>query len=1146
MGKFSNAGSTSGKTSALQRLAESASANVGLPVEPVEDATVQNNSVPTQAPTTQTGTGVVPAALPPTEFPPIANDPSVSLRRSEELPLPMQPEFVDPQQQMEMDLAAQQRNRVPNLRERAMAQPNPAFQQRAVASSQPDGGIFDRANRMAEAVALGGLVPPVSLANTAGYIPAKEGASGHQIAEAIAAEREGAVQAAVNRLNAVDNTNPRAPTINPDLIKAGSLVTENILMSLADGSADTNVETEADPVAVAQGDRHGERIEQSSKKPSLIAKQQGNAQIGQQIALEYQRLSGNENPEKLPTKEAETLGDVFKTMWAVQNPTLVNVVRDPVSRQKFYELTPEGENVLTKGADTRRRLFPTKNVRPAKNPPQKGRLVGDMGDNEVKNVQGQVGKQSFGKVIEQSMVNMSHVPNVVDKQRLRIVYATALPVLQSGDFSNPIATLHSIGPAKVAEYTAKHGEELAQVEMNKAANNLAQYIQSIAVERNGANYLTYAVQGFQGRVSPQQSKFNPTSSKTVRFVTRNAVPSPAKPGSRVESNLKQMYAMMLVPEADAALPKVREQKFEAYANQLEAWGDRLSAALEMTDADADAISKAIEQGVPLTDPAFPEIKGFALDLEKDAELLKKIESKGEDGPHYIDGLMDAAKYLKARREGKTHYSYFNAYIDGKTNGIASNGIQMGNSKTARQTGVLRSSKTDYLDEGDVRDALRDTLLHMVDANGFDGKVNEISSELNAVARAVFSHRDLNKSTTMTFGYGKEVYSFGDHMVDTIQQLKANPLLIKDEGMRAQFIASVGTVESTLDDTKVLGDTLMTIYGPALESVMSPEALASRSIMRSAAAMFSSMNAIMSMKGPVGNDLHFGRNMQMKEEATETNYNVRGEGVKGGKQEFAAVHQQSEASSAAPRSRQKRFIVERAYGEYAYGGAVVGPVQALDAATVALTTSGKSWNRLKHSSGGNPYVHTIYDAFKTDAMGYDVILEEVNSNWLDTAMDWSYLEETQKSLRDAMSKWRSEISKRDPKSAATENEASYMRWILEEGVSAKGNATMTNFNSRIGKMAAFDKRGLDFGHESRRLQSEMKKVGYDWLNPPAEPTVLQVRTFTEVLNKMLDIDSRLSRAISFTNKHKAELRKEILAEGYKTPSGKTIALQYYAH
>jgi len=96
------------------------------------------------------------------------------------------------------------------------------------------------------------------------------------------------------------------------------------------------------------------------------------------------------------------------------------------------------------------------------------------------------------------------------------------------------------------------------------------------------------------------------------------------------------------------------------------------------------------------------------------------------------------------------------------------------------------------------------------------------------------------------------------------------------------------------------------------------------------------------------------------------------------------------------------------------------------------------------------------------------------------------------------------------------------------------------------MAAFDKRGMDHGNESRRLQGEMKKAGYDWLNPPEVPTVLQVRTFTEVLNKLLDIDSRLSRAISFTNKHKAELRKEILAEGFKTPSGKTIALQYYAH
>ena len=94
--------------------------------------------------------------------------------------------------------------------------------------------------------------------------------------------------------------------------------------------------------------------------------------------------------------------------------------------------------------------------------------------------------------------------------------------------------------------------------MVKAAQKLANEVQSIAQERNGANYLTYAMQGFQGRISPQQSKFNPTTSKAVRFVTRNAVPSPAKPGSRVDYNLRQMYTMMLVKGGDDVLPHVRE------------------------------------------------------------------------------------------------------------------------------------------------------------------------------------------------------------------------------------------------------------------------------------------------------------------------------------------------------------------------------------------------------------------------------------------------------------------------------------------------------------------------------------------------------------------------------------------------------------
>ena len=63
-----------------------------------------------------------------------------------------------------------------------------------------------------------------------------------------------------------------------------------------------------------------------------------------------------------------------------------------------------------------------------------------------------------------------------------------------------------------------------------------------------------------------------------------------------------------------------------------------------------------------------------------------------------------------------------------------------------------------------------------------------------------------------------------------------------------------------------------------------------------------------------------------------------------------------------------------------------PVQSLDAATVALTASGRSWARLDNASNGNPYLHTIYDAFKVDAMGYDVVLDEVNKNWLNAGYE----------------------------------------------------------------------------------------------------------------------------------------------------------------
>ena len=1137
MGKYSNAGSTSGG-SALDRLAAAGTAE--LPTGTPQEENIQ--AAPQQPP--QQAAAPLPPASPQQEL--VADD------------LPAAPAQQEPQAVFEDTLAEEARQEVPDLRTRwkNVSRPDPVNV--ATSSAKVDGGIFDRANKFAAAVESGGIVPPVDLRNTTvdgtSFNLAKEGASGLAIAESIAAEKEGSIQAAINRVDAVDNTDPRAPVVDPDFLKAGSIVTENMIMEFAGGGADLDIQTELDPIGAAQGSTP--QLETGNDKISRVAKQQGNAQIGQQIAQEYQRLKGNTIPEKIPAKEAETLGDAFKMMWAAQNPELVNVTRDPKTKQNYLELTPQGEDVLATGANDRRRLFPTKNVKPAKIPLKEGQLPGDTGQNVVKGVQGGVGKQDFGKTLKESMRNMANVPNVVDKQRLKILYATALPILQNlqspETYNDWRATINNLGSDKVAKYNAKHGPEIAHAEIQKAGFKLAQEVQAIATERNGANYLSYAIQGFQGRVSPQQSKFNPTTSKAVRFVTRNAVPAAAKAGSRIEDNLRQMYAMMLVKGADGVLPAEREIKLEAALPQLEAWADRLTATLNMSDAEVEAISQAIEQGVALTDPAFPKIGGLNLDPQQDAELIAAIKSKGEDGPHFIDGVIDAGKYAKAKRAGSTHHSYFNAYIDGKTNGIASNGIQMGNSKTARQTGVIRDSETDYLDSpGDVRAVLKDTLMEMLDNNGFDGDVHDYSSELTSVARAVFGHRDLNKKTTMTFGYGKEVDTFGQDMYDTAQFLKADPSQISDPKLREEFLAAMPEVESRLDDAKKFGGTLMGIYAPALESVMSPEALQTRAIMRGASILHAATNQLMAIKGPTGMDLHFGRESRVAEGLTETNYKLRGTEIDQGEKQFTSAHQATEPTSSAARSFTQtddagNDTITSQPGEYAYGGSVVGPVQALDAATVGLTTSGKSWNRLKQASGGNPYIHTIYDAFKADAMGYDVVLEEVNQNWLDASMEWSYLKETKKATDASMKAFNQSINARPTNDPLTDNERSYMDFIMEIHKTTDGKPYMKNFAKKVGTAGSFNKRGIKPHEAAAQVQKKMREAGYDWTEPPEVPTAGQLKVFVNELAALMDTSSRLNKAIAFTEARKKELKKEILQKGHKTRSGRVIPLQYYAH
>ena len=1014
-------------------------------------------------------------------------------------------------------------------------------------SKQVDGGISGRANAMAQAAERGDLY----VSTQTKHLPGGDISTGDQVAgaQAISEEKEtGSVAAAIGMSGGLGvNGKP-----DPNFVKYASYVTENFMSDLAFGDAEAEVQQ--DPIAAALGEEAAKP--KAQEEPLVYKKGQGDEMLGNKIHQEHSRAKGEQEPSKMPAKEAAVLGAAFKELWARQNPTYVQSIPNP-NGPKLYQLTSEGQTALEQGATLRKRLFSKKNVRPTKTPIPTGQIPGGV-STVVKDSSGKIGSAKFGSVIRAAQVNLSQVPNVVDKTRAKILLSTILPVLaevdpQTGiplaslDPNHPMAwaaEIHNIGNSKLNNYEAaqKIAERKMQekpglvIDYNKnqvmsdLVNKVAQEVQAIAQERNGANYLSYYIQAFNGRLAPQQTIFDPTSSKAVRFVTRNAVPAIAKPGTRIEKNLRQMYAMMLVKGADAELPVVREASLVKASPKLEAWGDRLAASVQMSDAQYEAVSSAIAEGKALDDPAFQGLAPMALDPAQDAELIAAIQSKGEDGPHFIDGLIDFANYQKAKRKGIPYASYFNAYIDGKTNGIASNGIQMGSRETALSTGVLRKSRTKLLDDGDIRDQVKDIAIQSLD-QGWDGDNGEFESELNTVATAVFSDREFNKQTTMTFGYGKEIASFVSLIEETIaQKAETDPELAE----------AVKTIRLSSQE---LGETLLSKYEPALAQALSDEAIASRKIMRSAAALHSATNSLFSIKSYTGMDLNLGRDLAVDANAgQEHEFSVYEDGKRDRK--YAYTYDKEATASAARSRTDEEGNVTDTPGDYAYGGSLPGPVQSLDAATVAMSASGKSWDRLKQNSGGNPYMHTIYDAFKTDANGYDVIVEEVNTNWLDAASKWSYLKQTMESTRTAMTEFNKMVKEDNPARPLRDNERVYMDWMLRLGPSKSGSLDLTNLRSKLYGLTDLDSKQIN--DTMNKIKKEMMKEGYNVNNPPAEPTLRQLAAFVRIFAAELKVGNRLDSMIKTTETKKKKLVEEIKRRGYKTPSGKRIALQYYAH
>lgn len=950
-----------------------------------------------------------------------------------------------------------------------------------------------------------------------------------------------------------DGTAGFQTTLDPTFLLVGSAVTENIITRMAQGKSAV-VDFQENKQVGADFDATQGPAELG---PGQVSKFQGNQEIGREAYREYSRLKNasegrpTDQYADISPDDAAIIGDALKEMYSRANPNDLKRVTPEQGGQVFFQITPEGNERLNskEAVAARAQLFPGTNVRPSKTPVG-GQLKTEVGRTATRRATGHVKGQPAGQdLINESKANMSTIPNVVDKQRMKILFATALPALMD---QAPVewSTINNFGVDQAKKYTAEAKKKLRDGELTVepgqtpeqavdayVANTLrtlkgtiAQNIRAVAMERNGANFLTYYTQNFNGRTAPQQSFFDPTTSKAVRFVTRNAVPAMATPGSRIEKNLRQMYAMMLVKGADAAMPRRRDEMLNGATPQLEQWGLMLKEALDnaMTDEQAEALAESISQGQPLNNQQLPVLE------VQDPELLAAIASKGEDGPHFIDGLIDFANYMDASRKGKPYASYFNAYMDGKTNGIASNGIQMGSKEVALKTGVMRTGTDMLLDEGDIRDELMKNLTEELESSGLQGT----DPNFYVLQRGIYNYRQLAKDTTMTFGYGKELASFKNDIDGVFDLLRESD---PEFDAAAEAVLSQGDRESVIE-------TMWTQYTSHLAGALSEEAMTSRPIMRAAATFFGLIDQPFTMTTATGFELRLGGEIAVGEldpRSSQTDYSIYEDGQK---KTVTAQQYGTRASAIAAKG-------DQGIGSRAWGGSLPAPVQSLDAATIAMTTTGRSWKRLKENSGGNPYFHHVYDAVKVDAMGFDTVLEEVNKNWLNASMEWSYLQATLDSLNAASETFAKESAAYPadmPILTGPNDEYAMFGHLTQETESLSGKV---GFHALAKRLAGIRENKYNSDPDTwykeqyevaNKIMKHLIRHGFNW----DKPTMGDYRRFMKVFAQEVNLKARLNEMIRHTEKKKAELRSEIRKAaprkedtlGYDLSHGG----QYYAH
>lgn len=922
---------------------------------------------------------------------------------------------------------------------------------------------------------------------------------------------------------------------------------------------------------------------------SMFTKTALSTNVGYRIAQEYERFKteGAESKTNISPDEAAVLGDSFIELYAKNHPDLIesvntdgmsNINKSRLAKVGYFKITERGSEVFNADMKKRKALFPSQLLRTRKQPT--GLKVGEEIVPGVKNVTGKIKSKAMTrrKRLDEMVKNLGSVGHIVNIRRGKILLMTSLPGLMSnpsvseapntgvtvGAEINKIGSgkLNSIRSEIIGEYR-KDGvdvddpgikdeiERVARQRLNNNKNNFANQLFGIASERKGANYLDFYISSFNYRTAPLQTLFDPTSFKNVRFVTTSPTPVKVKVGSIQEKALRQMYAMSLVKDADMKLPGEREKLLRENHSNLYSDGKLLRELVDqMSNKEYETVMDAIENLEPIQSEVFTKIKGLGLDPsnQQHADLLDRIKSKGEDGNAYIDGLIDYANYYDTLYKNKSSefQTFFNAYMDGKTNGLAAAAMLLGLTSLGYKTGVLRESSTDLLDAGDIRNDVADKLKGMIESGSmFSAFPEQDANSLKYIATQLIEYRDLHKNTTMTFGYGIDPSAFSLYIDEAINQIEASG---KAGPMFTKHIKSLMS-NKEIKDEPGLGTGIANIinmgYTQAVIQSLSTEMLEARSLMSSVGIMHGLTDEPFIMNDPIGNPLFFGDFKTITyEDAFQANYTMYDDGKVTRKK--AVRYGKGEATSSVPKTKFGQP------GRSAIKASGVGAVQSVDAATILSLFTGRSWAKITNASKGNPYVYPIYDALKVDANSYFPVLEEVNKNWAEITMNYNHISEAKESYNKLPKLIAERLKGVEGKVDITDgSDFQMIGYAVEEATSKSGNNYYPNLIKLInttGVLSYLVKTGRDVDEYTlyNLANKIVRNSGLE--GNPREISREQVWRFVSTFAKETHLMKRLDGLEKQIDTNKKQMYPKIAKQ---TKNGKWIAtaddiLQYYSH